>query len=94
MVLFLTHTGGFSRQICEILKEHDIPFASFDILTDDEVRSGLKTHSDWPTYPQLYGKYFFFLLLISFLLLIVYIVVVVVVVVVVVNSSMVQSYNQ
>lgn len=47
---------GFSRQICEILKQEDIAFASFDILTDEEVRSGLKVLSDWPTYPQLYVK--------------------------------------
>lgn len=45
---------GFSRQIVEILQTHDIPFASFDILTDEDVRAGLKTFSDWPTYPQLY----------------------------------------
>lgn len=45
---------GFSRQIVTILKEADIPFASFDILTDEEVRAGLKVLSDWPTYPQLY----------------------------------------
>lgn len=45
---------GFSRQIVELLQEESIAFSSFDILTDDEVRQGLKTHSDWPTYPQLY----------------------------------------
>ena len=45
---------GFSRQITEILKSNDIPFASFDILTDERVRSGLKKFSDWPTFPQLY----------------------------------------
>lgn len=45
---------GFSRQITEILKSNDIPFASFDILTDERVRSELKKLSDWPTYPQLY----------------------------------------
>lgn len=45
---------GFSRQIVTILKEADIPFASFDILTDEDVRQGLKVLSDWPTYPQLY----------------------------------------
>ena len=27
---------------------------AFDILTDEEVRQGLKEYSDWPTYPQLY----------------------------------------
>ena len=45
---------GFSRQICDVLKESSIPFASFDILSDNDVREGLKKHSDWPTYPQLY----------------------------------------
>jgi Grx4 family monothiol glutaredoxin len=47
---------GFSRQIVEILREEGIEFSSFDILTDEEVRAGLKTYSDWPTYPQLYVK--------------------------------------
>lgn len=45
---------GFSRQIVAILKEHSIQFSSFDILSDEEVRQGLKTYSNWPTYPQLY----------------------------------------
>ena len=40
----------------EILREENIEFASFDILTDDAIREGLKTYSDWPTYPQLYAK--------------------------------------
>ena len=47
---------GFSRQAVEILSEAKIAFGSFDILTDDEVRQGLKEYSDWPTYPQLYVK--------------------------------------
>mmetsp|Transcript_10259 Transcript_10259/g.14727 ORF Transcript_10259/g.14727 Transcript_10259/m.14727 type:complete len:347 (-) Transcript_10259:22-1062(-) len=47
---------GFSRQAIEILKENNIAFGSFDILTDNDVRQGLKTFSDWPTYPQLYAK--------------------------------------
>ena len=45
---------GFSRQIVDLLQEESIAFSSFDILTDDEVRQGLKAHADWPTYPQLY----------------------------------------
>ncbi|XP_071326251.1 glutaredoxin 3 [Trachinotus anak] len=45
---------GFSRQIVALLKEHNIQFSSFDILSDEEVRQGLKTYSNWPTYPQLY----------------------------------------
>lgn len=27
---------------------------SFDILSDEEVRQGLKKYSNWPTFPQLY----------------------------------------
>jgi Grx4 family monothiol glutaredoxin len=44
----------FSRQIVAILQERNINFASFDILSDDAVRQGIKKYSDWPTFPQLY----------------------------------------
>jgi Grx4 family monothiol glutaredoxin len=47
---------GFSRQTVEIFDSLNVKFASFDILTDDAVRQGLKTFSNWPTYPQLYIK--------------------------------------
>mmetsp|Transcript_5612 Transcript_5612/g.13203 ORF Transcript_5612/g.13203 Transcript_5612/m.13203 type:complete len:358 (-) Transcript_5612:31-1104(-) len=45
---------GFSRQAVELLQEHEVPFGSFNILSDDSVRQGLKKHSNWPTYPQIY----------------------------------------
>jgi len=44
---------GFSRQTVEILRKHGVAFDSFDILTDDNVRSGLKVINNWPTFPQL-----------------------------------------
>jgi Grx4 family monothiol glutaredoxin len=47
---------GFSRKIVEILKANNVQFGSFDILSDEEVRQGLKAYSNWPTYPQLYSK--------------------------------------
>ena len=47
---------GFSRQIAELLAAEKVKFDSFDILSDEEVRQGLKTFSNWPTYPQLYYK--------------------------------------
>jgi len=49
---------GFSRQLMEIMKNDaaDIKFETFDIFTDEEVRQGLKTYSNWPTYPQVYVK--------------------------------------
>jgi hypothetical protein len=33
---------GFSAKICEILNKNNIAYSSFDILTDEEVRQGLK----------------------------------------------------
>lgn len=45
---------GFSRQMVAILREHQVRFGFFDILKDDYVRQGLKSFSDWPTFPQLY----------------------------------------
>lgn len=47
---------GFSRKIVELLQSNDVIFSTFDILSDQEVREGLKTYSDWPTFPQLYSN--------------------------------------
>jgi len=47
---------GFSRTLMEIFKETKVEFETFDILTDEEVRQGLKKFSNWPTYPQVYVK--------------------------------------
>lgn len=47
---------GFSNKTVALLREHQIAFSSFDILSDDQVRQGLKKFSNWPTYPQLYVK--------------------------------------
>ncbi|XP_073112601.1 monothiol glutaredoxin-S11-like isoform X1 [Elaeis guineensis] len=47
---------GFSRKVVEILKEEGVQFGTFDILTDNEVREGMKKFSNWPTYPQLFCK--------------------------------------
>jgi len=45
----------FSKQVVHILKnEVKVAFGSFDILSDQTVRSGLKAYSNWPTFPQLY----------------------------------------
>ncbi|CAN8246240.1 unnamed protein product [Cochlearia groenlandica] len=47
---------GFSSKVVDILKEEKVDFGSFDILSDNEVREGLKKFSNWPTFPQLYCK--------------------------------------
>ncbi|CAL4942641.1 unnamed protein product [Urochloa decumbens] len=47
---------GFSRKVVDILKQEGVDFGSFDILTDNDVREGMKKFSNWPTFPQLYCK--------------------------------------
>ena len=61
IMLFLKGTPnapkcGFSRQAIEMLTASNLTFGYFNILEDDAVRQGLKSYSDWPTYPQLYVK--------------------------------------
>jgi monothiol glutaredoxin len=45
---------GFSANSIAILKHLGVPFNTFNILTDPDIRQGLKDFSNWPTYPQLY----------------------------------------
>ncbi|XP_022220090.1 glutaredoxin 3 [Drosophila obscura] len=47
---------GFSKQLIAIVNDTSLPYETFDILSDEEVRQGLKSYSDWPTYPQVYVK--------------------------------------
>ena len=50
---------GFSNTVVQILKKEGATFDTFNILSDADVRQGLKEYSNWPTYPQLYvgGKF-------------------------------------
>ncbi|XP_053672035.1 glutaredoxin-3 [Anopheles nili] len=45
---------GFSKQLIAIINDTGVEYETFDILTDEAVRQGLKTFSNWPTYPQVY----------------------------------------
>ncbi len=47
---------GFSGQTVAALKQIGKPFAYVNIFEDPEIREGLKTYSNWPTFPQLYVK--------------------------------------
>lgn len=47
---------GFSAQVVSLLNLHNVEFESFNILTDEAMRSAVKEFSNWPTYPQLYVK--------------------------------------
>jgi monothiol glutaredoxin len=48
---------GFSGATVQLLKACGVQdFASVDVLTDPEIRDGIKAYSNWPTVPQLYIK--------------------------------------
>lgn len=59
VVLFMKGTPerpqcGFSKQVVEVLKRLVPNFVSVDVLSDPEIREGIKGYSSWPTIPQLY----------------------------------------
>ena len=45
---------GFSGRVVQILETCGAEFSSADVLTDPELREGIKAYSNWPTIPQLY----------------------------------------
>jgi len=45
---------GFSNNVVQILNILGVPFQTFDVLSDPEVRQGIKAYSNWPTIPQVY----------------------------------------
>ena len=47
---------GFSGQTVAALNAIGKPYAFVNIFEDQEIREGLKSYSNWPTYPQLYVK--------------------------------------
>ena len=47
---------GFSNNVVQILHSLGVPFETFDVLSDGEIRQGIKEYSDWPTIPQVYVK--------------------------------------
>jgi monothiol glutaredoxin len=47
---------GFSAAVVQILTELGVKFKGVDVLTDPEIRQGIKEYSSWPTIPQLYVK--------------------------------------
>ncbi len=47
---------GFSGQTVAALNAIGKPFSYVNIFEDQEIREGLKSYSNWPTFPQLYVK--------------------------------------
>ena len=45
---------GFSNNVVQILHAVGVVFETFDVLSDTEIRQGIKEFSEWPTIPQVY----------------------------------------
>ncbi|TNE87100.1 MAG: Grx4 family monothiol glutaredoxin [Deltaproteobacteria bacterium] len=45
---------GFSMRAVNIVNTLGVPFETVDVLSDMEIRQGIKEFSSWPTIPQLY----------------------------------------
>jgi monothiol glutaredoxin len=45
---------GFSNNVVQILNTLAVPFETVDVLSDPEIRQGIKEYSNWPTIPQVY----------------------------------------
>ena len=61
VVLFMKGTPvfpqcGSSSTVVQVLTFMGIKFKGVDVLSDPEVREGIKEFSSWPTIPQLYVK--------------------------------------
>jgi monothiol glutaredoxin len=50
---------GFSAATVAIFDQLGVPYATADVLSDPELRDGIKQYSNWPTIPQVYidGKF-------------------------------------
>jgi monothiol glutaredoxin len=47
---------GFSASVVNILNTLIPKYTTVNILSDADVRTGMKEYSDWPTFPQLFVK--------------------------------------
>jgi monothiol glutaredoxin len=61
VVLFMKGTRsfpqcGFSASVVNILNTLIPKYTTVNVLTDPDIRGGMKDYSDWPTFPQLFVK--------------------------------------
>jgi monothiol glutaredoxin len=45
---------GFSNTVVRLIEDCTDDFETFDVLSDETVREGIKEYSSWPTIPQIY----------------------------------------
>jgi len=45
---------GFSKAVMDIFSHLGVPFETRDVLSDPDLREGIKTFTSWPTIPQVF----------------------------------------
>ena len=45
---------GFSANTVAVMDSLDVSYRTFDILSDEAIRSAAKEFAGWPTFPQVY----------------------------------------
>ena len=61
VVLFMKGTAdrpqcGFSSMVVQILDHMGVDYFDVNVLSDENIRQGVKDFAEWPTIPQLYVK--------------------------------------
>lgn len=47
---------GFSATVVQVLNTLGTEYKDINVLTNPEIREGIKQYANWPTIPQLYIK--------------------------------------
>lgn len=45
---------GFSANTVAVMDALDVPYRTFDVLSDESIRDAAKIFAGWPTFPQVY----------------------------------------
>ena len=45
---------GFSKTVMDIFDELGVAYKTVDVLSDPEIRDGIKKYTNWPTIPQVF----------------------------------------
>lgn len=61
VVLFMKGTKempmcGFSSAVVNILQNIGAEFITVDVMSNNDIRQGIKQYTNWPTIPQLYVR--------------------------------------
>ena len=47
---------GFSANTVAVMDALEVPYRTFDVLSDETIRDAAKQFAGWPTFPQVYVR--------------------------------------